>query len=314
MQMTDRRLRAAVIGVGYLGNFHVDKYHALEGVDLVGVVDIDPRRAEEIAAKHGVRACNHHAEILPDVDLVSVVVPSDRHYAIARDCLEAGVHILVEKPVTQTVGEATELIDLANRKGCVFQVGHLERFNPAIVSIRDRLGKPMFIESHRLSTFRTRGTEVNVVLDLMIHDIDILLSLVDSPITMLRPIGLPVLSDGVDIANVRIEFESGCVANLTASRVSQQPMRKMRVFQPDAYFSIDLLAHEVAIFRKNENERDANGVPRIDIEHRKLERGDALLTEIGAFVSAVRTRSDPVVSGEDGRRALEVALEINKSL
>jgi predicted dehydrogenase len=311
---TAARLKAGVIGVGYLGRFHVEKYHALPDVDLVAVVDTDLDRALEVAERYGARAFRCHREALAGLDVASVVVPSDQHYAVAADCLGAKVHTLIEKPMTATLEEARALIDLARENELCLAVGHLERFNPAVVAIRERVRKPMFIEVHRLSPFRQRGTEVNVVLDLMIHDIDIVLAMVPSPIAAIRPIGLPVLSDGVDIAHARIEFECGCVANLTASRVSAQAMRKMRIFQQDSYLSLDLLSAEVTVHRKAEGLRTAEGVPAIQTEHLRLERGDALMREVENFLAAVRGTSPVVVSGQDGARALEVALQINRSL
>jgi len=308
------RLRAGVIGVGYLGRFHVEKYHALPEVDLVAVVDTDLDRACEVAGRYGAQAYASHLEALPELDVVSVVVPSDQHYAVAADCLNAKVHTLIEKPMTATLEEAKALIDLAQRNELCLAVGHLERFNPAVLAIRERVQKPMFIEVHRLSPFKQRGTEVNVVLDLMIHDIDIVLAMVPSPIAAIRPIGLPVLSDGVDIAHARIEFECGCVANLTASRVSAQAMRKMRIFQPDSYLSLDLMSAEVTVHRRSAGECTAEGMPAIQTEHLKLERGDALMREVENFLAAVRGTSPVVVSGQDGARALEVALQINRSL
>lgn len=311
---TAARLKAGVIGVGYLGRFHVEKYHALPDVDLVAVVDTDLDRAREVASRYGAKAYACHHEALHELDVASVVVPSDQHYAVAADCLFAKVHTLVEKPMTATLDEARSLIDLASRNDLCLAVGHLERFNPAVVAIRERVKKPMFIEVHRLSPFKQRGTEVNVVLDLMIHDIDIVLAMVPSPIVAIRPIGLPVLSDGVDIAHARIEFECGCVANLTASRVSAQAMRKMRIFQQDSYLSLDLMSAEVTVHQKVAGERTAEGVPVIKTEHLRLERGDALMREVENFLAAVRGISPVVVSGQDGARALEVALEINRAL
>jgi predicted dehydrogenase len=311
---TNPRLRAGVIGVGYLGRFHVEKYHALPDVDLVAVVDSDLARAQEVAGKYGARAYASHREALEGLDVVSVVVPSDQHYAVAVDCLDAQVHTLVEKPMTATLDEAHSLIEMAERRDLRLAVGHLERFNPAVLAMRERVNKPMFIEVHRLSPFKQRGTEVNVVLDLMIHDIDIVLAMVPSPIAAIRPIGLPVLSNGVDIAHARIEFECGCVANLTASRVSAQAMRKMRIFQQDSYLSLDLMSAEVTVHRKAQDETTADGLPVIRTEHLRLDRGDALMREIENFVAAVKGAGPVMVSGRDGARALEVALEINRSL
>ena len=305
-----RPLRAAVIGAGYLGNFHAQKYAALDAARLVAVVDIDERRASEIAAPLGARACPRYADILGEIDVASVVVPTEHHHEVARACLEAGVHILVEKPVTRTVEEAHDLVQLARRRGLVFQVGHLERFNPAILAVRSQITRPLFIESDRLAVFKPRGTDVNVVLDLMIHDIDLILSLVKSEITEVRSSGFKVLTDAVDIANARIEFADGCVADVSSSRVSLQPLRKLRIFQPELYVSIDCEKFHVRTVRKEGSGLGPDGMPRILPSERQFEKADPLLAEIRSFLDAVRSGKEPPVSGEDGRRALEVALKI----
>jgi predicted dehydrogenase len=309
------RLRAGVIGVGYLGNFHAQKYAVLEDAELVGVVDADPGRARAVATALHTRPYTDYRELLGAVDVVSIVVPTEHHHRVARDCLEAGVHILLEKPVTETRQQAEELIALAERQRLVFQVGHLERFNPAIVEVQSLLDRPLFFESHRLSVFKPRGTDVNVVLDLMIHDIDIILSLVQQDIRELRASGYPVLTDEVDIANARLEFANGCVANVTASRVSQKAMRKMRIFQHDGYFSVDFPTSSIDIARRNGADRDEQGFPRISVEERKTAvKSDAILAEIRAFLDCVRTGATPPVTGRDGLRALAVALEISRAI
>jgi predicted dehydrogenase len=307
-------LRAGVIGVGYLGRFHAQKYAALENVDLVGIADVSRERAEEVAAEVGTTAFTDYRELLGQVDLVSIVVPTQYHFPVAKDSLEAGCHILLEKPVTQTVEEADELIRLAADRRLIFQVGHLERFNPAIMALKGVLKGPLFIESHRLAPFKPRGTDVNVVLDLMIHDIDIILNMVPSSVKLVNSVGVPVLSHEVDIANARLQFENGCVANVTASRVSREAMRKIRIFQPDAYISIDYQERKISIFRKGGDGFPIPGLPNVTMEEKSFEQGDALLTEIRAFVDAVRTGSTPPVTGEDGKRALELALQINRKL
>ncbi|MDY0268736.1 Gfo/Idh/MocA family protein [Trichloromonas sp.] len=308
------KLRAAVIGVGYLGRFHAQKFAMLDDVELVGVVDASAERAAEVAAEVGARAFTDHREVLPLVDMVSVVVPTQYHFDVARDAFEAGCHVLLEKPVTRTVEEADRLVALAQEKNLIFQVGHLERFNPAILALRGVINNPRFIESHRLAPFKPRGTDVNVVLDLMIHDIDIILSIVGCPIKTVNSVGVPVLSSEVDIANARLQFENGCVANVTASRVSREAMRKVRIFQPDAYISIDYQERKIAIYRKLAGESMIPGLPNITMEQKSFEQSDALLEEVRSFVEVVRTGGRPVVSGEDGRRALEVALQINTRL
>jgi predicted dehydrogenase len=309
-----QRLKAAVIGVGYLGNFHVQKYAALEDVELVAVVDADPAVAGSVAAKVSAEGHTDYSDILGRVDLVSIVVPTEFHYPIARDCLEAGVHVLLEKPMTSTVEQAAKLTQRARERGLVLQIGHLERFNPAIMTLQGALSNPFFIESHRMAQFKPRGTDVSVVLDLMIHDIDIILSMVNSDITAIRPAGFPVLSDEVDIANVRLEFANGCVANVTASRVSQNPMRKIRVFQADAYFSIDYVERRIAVCRRVADPDNTQSPYRLAQEEKNFAQADTLMLEIRAFVDAVKQGTPPVVSGEDGKRALEVALTIAESL
>jgi predicted dehydrogenase len=308
------KLRAAVIGVGYLGRFHAQKYASLEDVDLVGVVDASRERAEEVAAEVGTAAFTDYRQLLDSVDVVSIVVPTQYHYPVAKECLEAGCHILLEKPITQSVEEADHLIRLAEDRGLVFQVGHLERFNPAVLALEGVLKNPLFIESHRLAPFKTRGTDVTVVLDLMIHDIDIILSMVPSAIKLVNSMGVPVLSEEVDIANARLQFENGCVANVTASRVSRDAVRKIRIFQSDAYISIDYQARKISIFRKDDGGVPVPGLPNVSMEEKSFEQSDALLAEIRAFVDAVREGTVPVVTGEDGKRALELALQINGKL
>ncbi len=308
------KLRAGVIGVGYLGRFHAQKYASLPDVDLVGVVDADPVRGQEVAQEVATEFFGDLSELIARVDIVSIVVPTQLHFQVAKACLEAGVHILLEKPVTQTVEQAEELIDLARQRNLVFQVGHLERFNPAVVALDGVLHNPMFIESHRLAPFKSRGTDVNVVLDLMIHDIDIILNMVRSPIKTINSVGVPVLSAEVDIANARLQFENGCVANVTASRVSRDAMRRIRIFQPDAYISIDYQTRKIGIFRKDGDGIPIPSLPHVTMAETSFSQGDPLLDEIKAFVQSVARGLPPVVSGEDGMRALEVALAINKKL
>jgi predicted dehydrogenase len=303
-----KTLRAGVIGVGYLGQYHAQKYAELDGVEIAGVADVDTARAREIAARLNTRAHADYKTLIAKLDLVSIAVPTEMHYAVARDCLNAGVHILVEKPVTETIEQADELIALAQKNECVFQVGHLERFNPALTALTGILDSPRFIESHRMAPFKPRGLDVNVVLDLMIHDIDVILNMVKSPLAEVRAMGAAILTEEVDIANARMEFANGCVANVTASRVSRDSLRKIRVFQSAEYFSIDFLEREIVIVRKG---REAG---QFDIENATFAQEDALKNEIRAFVDAVRNGTPPLVSGEDGKRALEVALNISSQM
>ncbi|ABB32577.1 oxidoreductase domain protein [Geobacter metallireducens RCH3] len=310
--MTEK-IRTAVIGVGYLGLFHAEKFAQLPESDLIGVVDTSRPRAEEVAAKVGTAPYTDYRELLDKVDAVSIVVPTQFHFEVARAFLERGVHVLLEKPVTTTVEEADELIRLAEDNGVVFQVGHLERFNPVIVGLKGLLTGPRFIESIRIAPFKPRGTDVNVVLDLMIHDIDIIQTIVGSPVKQISSIGAPVFTDEEDIANARIQFENGCVANVTASRISLKSERKMRIFQADSYISVDFQNKKLAVFRKGSGEM-LPGVPKVDMEEKSFDQGDALKSEIASFLECVRTGAKPVVSGQDGKRALETAIKISKKL
>ena len=307
------KLRAAVIGVGYLGRFHARKYQLNPDVDLVGVVDSETETAGQVASEVGAQAFTDYRDVLPMVDLVSIAVPTRDHHAVAKGCFEAGCHVLLEKPVTRTVEEAEELIQLAESKGLVFQVGHLERFNPAVMALKDVLKNPLFIESNRLAPFNPRGTDVNVVLDLMIHDIDILLSLVPYPMKTINSVGVPVLSEEVDIANARLQFENGCVANVTASRASREALRKMRIFQQDAYISVDFHNRALSTYRKGEKEMHP-GIPEIVKQETTYDNNDALNLEIIAFLDSIQNGTPVIVSGEDGRRALDAAIQISALL
>ncbi|MDH5176045.1 MAG: Gfo/Idh/MocA family oxidoreductase [Gammaproteobacteria bacterium] len=306
-----KKVRTAVIGVGYLGRFHAQKYAALPAAELVAVVDANEENRAKVAAETGCRAVADYREILDAVDAVSIATPTPLHYPIARDCLERGIHVLVEKPITTTLDEARSLVETAARKGRVLQVGHLERFNAAILALAGTLHTPRFVESHRLAPFKERGTDVNVVLDLMIHDIDLIQSLVGAPIVSIDAVGSSVFSAGLDIANARIRYANGCVANTTASRVSMKMERKLRLFQDDAYISIDLQQKVLTIVRKPPAGSDlAKG--QVLIEERTYDQGDALLFEIEAFLQSIITGSPPVVTGEDGLRALETATRITQ--
>ena len=302
-------LKVAVVGVGHLGKWHADKYAACTDCELVAVVDSDLEVAKEIAQKHGARASSDYREILSEVDAISLVVPTSLHYKIARDILEAGIHCLIEKPITETVEEAAELIEIAKRKGVILQVGHIERFNSVMIGVDEELDEPQFIESTRFAPFNLRATDVSVILDLMIHDIDIILDLVDSPIKHISASGLSVLSDTIDIANARIEFENNCVANVTANRISQKRERKLRIFHKDAYLSADFQSKIVAINRKGETNNEA-GFKNVEHHERQFEDNDALNLEVLDFVNAVKSGGKPMVDGEAGKRALETAIEI----
>jgi predicted dehydrogenase len=304
-------IRTAVIGVGYLGRFHAQKYAALPGTSLVAVVDPRQETRDKVAAETGCRAVADYREILAEVDAVSIATTTPLHFPIAQECLERGIHVLVEKPITETPEQARTLIATAAQHGRILQVGHLERFNSAILALEGTLGRPRFIESHRLAPFKERGTDVNVVLDLMIHDIDLIQSLVGSPIESIDAVGTSVFSAGLDIANARIRYANGCVANTTASRVSMKMERKLRLFQDDAYVSIDLQQKVLTIVRKPP--QGAAATPgQVSIEERTYEQGDALKFEIEAFLRSIREGRPPVVSGEDGLRALETAIRITE--
>jgi len=306
-------MRTAVIGVGYLGRFHAQKYAALERSELVAVVDVSAENRERLTAELGVRALADYRELLGGVDAVSIATPTPMHFEIASAFLESGAHVLVEKPITATVADARRLIEIASRARRVLQVGHLERFNAGILALDGILTVPRFIESHRLAPFKQRGTDVNVVLDLMIHDIDIIQDIVHAPIASLDAVGASVFSGELDIANARIRFANGCVANTTASRVSLKTERKLRIFQDDAYISIDLQQKILTMVRKTGGEVLPDALP-VQIEERSFEQGDALMAEIESFLDCITTGKLPIVSGEDGLRALETAIRITEQV
>ncbi len=305
------KLKCAVIGTGYLGKFHAEKYANIDDCELVAVVDVNEDVAKEVANKHNARALTDYQPLLGEVDAVSIVVPTSLHHAVAKDFLQAGAHVLVEKPITVTVEEAEELIEIARQNKRILQVGHLERFNPAVMGLDQIEEKPLFIESHRLSPFNPRANDVSVVLDLMIHDIDIILALVDSELERMDACGTAVLTQGVDIANARLTFKNGCVANVTASRISMKMERKMRMFRPSSYVSIDF-QNRVLTKHKTGKKEMFPGIPEIETEESVFENGDALLEEIRHFVDCIKTGKKPLVSGEDGKRALETAIAISQ--
>jgi len=307
------QIRTAVIGVGYLGRFHAQKYAQLPGSQLVAVVDTRESMRQAVATELGTRAVADYRELLGQVDAVSIVTPTPGHFPIAREFLEAGAHVLVEKPITETVEQARQLIDVAKHHDRLLQVGHLERFNAAVLAAEAHLSNPRFIECQRLAPFKERGTDVNVVLDLMIHDIDIVQTIVGAPIETIDAVGTPVFSGAVDIANARLRFANGCVANVTASRVSLKTERKLRVFRDDAYVSIDLQQKILTVIRKRAAAAGPGELP-VTIEEQNFEQGDALRAEIASFLDCIRERRRPVVDGEDGLRALETATRITAQL
>ena len=300
-----------MIGVGHLGQHHARLYASLPGAQLVGVTDQSIERAQTIADRHGARVFRTADELLAHVDVVSVAVPTSGHYAAAKACLQAGKHLLVEKPIAVTPGEAHELVQLAKQRGCCLQVGHSERFNPVMALMRPHIGKPVFIECHRLSSFSERGTDVDVVLDLMIHDLDLILSLNPGPVEEVRAAGVAVLSPSIDIANARIQFQSGCVANLTSSRVSMNKMRRLRLFQRDNYVSIDFQTRQGMICRRNAK---AGERPTVEVSHVQGGDEEPLKLQLESFLHAINTGTRPVVSGEDGAASVAVAHQVLQAI
>jgi predicted dehydrogenase len=298
------KIKVGVVGVGYLGKIHAEKYAHIPEAELIGVVDIDRGRCQEIAAHTNCKPFYHHRDLLDQVEAVSIAVPTLSHYHIAKDFFLSGVDVLLEKPVTATVKEAQELNALAKERGAIFQVGHLERFNGALAAMNGVLQNPLFIESYRLSPFSGRGTDVDVVLDMMIHDIDIILSILKAEIEEVEAVGIPLCSSHVDVAHARLRFKDGCVAHISASRIAHERVRKMIILQQDAHLSIDYLKQSLMITRKDEEGREGIRVEEVVRENEPLER------QLRAFLKSVRERTPPVVSGEDGQRALEVALQV----
>jgi predicted dehydrogenase len=306
------KLRTAVVGVGYLGRFHADKHHTLDSVEFVGVCDPDEERGLSVARELGRRYFADHHALLGKVDAVTIAASTTAHFELARFFLDNGVHVFVEKPMTRTSEEAAILTELADQRGLKLQIGHVERFNPALVAVRQTLTTVRFIECHRLAPFKGRGADVNVILDLMIHDLDVILSLVNSEVNNVSAVGIPVLTDDVDIANARIEFANGAIANVTASRVSTTAQRRFRVFQPNQYVSIDFGNCEVRRVSKHAEWRERS-VP-LQEETWNLEKGDALLAETKAFVAAITENKPCEVSGADGVAALKLAEMISAQI
>lgn len=309
MENSVASLRTAVIGVGYLGKFHAQKFAQIPGSKLIAVVDVDEAARERVAGELGVDAIGDYRKLIGAVDAVSVVVPTPAHFEVAEAFLDGGAHVLVEKPITETVEQAARLVEIARRRNVVLQVGHLERFNPAVRALESRLKNPRFVESVRIAPYQVRGTDVDVVLDLMIHDIDLIQFIAGSPIDRVEAVGAAVITDKPDVANARIRFESGCIANVTASRTSLKVERKIRIFQEACYFSADLQQKSVSVYRKAESAVGPLGLP-ISIEQLVCDDGDALRLEIEAFLDAVRNGTPPMVSGEDGMQALKTAIDI----
>lgn len=309
-----KKIKVGVIGVGHLGKYHVEKYARMPEVELVGIADIHQERRETLSRQYAVPGYEDYRLLIPKVEAVSIVVPTTLHASIATDLLNQKIDVLIEKPISQSLPEAEGLIALAKVKECVLQVGHLERFNPAFLKTQPFITTPLFIESHRLSPYKARGIDVDVILDLMIHDLDLILHVVRSPVHQIQAVGVPVISPKVDIANVRIQFENGCVANITASRISIQEMRKMRIFQPAAYLSMDFGKKSYTMVRLEQEEGSDSLRPQFVAENGTPDSGDALELELRSFVEAVRTRTKPEVCGEEGKKALAMALWINQEI
>jgi len=316
-------LRAGVIGVGRLGSAHAGCYVKIPEVELAGIFDSNGKLREEVAGQHGCEAYPSLDSLLGEIDIASVAVPTISHFEVAKRCLDKGVHVLIEKPFTTTVSQAEQLLRLSQKRGLKLQVGHIERFNPAFLAAREHIEKPMFIETHRLAQFNPRGTDVDVVLDLMIHDLDLISHLVGQPLTDLQASGVGVITESDDIANVRLNFRGGCVANLTASRISAKKMRKMRLFQKDAYISIDFLNRKSELYKlisiaegdsKVSEETIVGKIPVADsgktilYSQLRIQEVDMLLSEVNSFVRAVKEDTTPEVPPEAGLEALTLAL------
>ncbi len=299
-------VRVGVIGIGYLGQHHVRIYSELENTELVAVVDAVEKRADSFAAKYGCEAYYDYRDMFHKVDALSIVTPTTTHYSIALDCLRAGKDILIEKPITVSVKEADELIIESEKSGCIIQVGHLERYNPAVLAAYDMVREPQFIEAERLSPFLGRGTDVDVTLDLMIHDVDIVLSFVSSPVKEIKAVGTRVLTDKIDVAKAWIEFENGCIALFTASRLSPEKQRRLKVFQKDSYLFLDYQNCEIKHYFRRGQEIVSDTI--------RPENKEPLKEELRDFISCVKERKRPKVSATEGRDALKIALDITKQI
>lgn len=304
--MTETRLKCGVAGVGYLGQHHARIYDELDSVELAGIYDTDAARAREIADKYGCPVFETLEALAEACDAVSIVVPTDKHHAVAVPLLEGGCHLLIEKPLCESLEEAADILDRAKRSDVLVQVGHIEHFNPVMSFLEEAVSEPKFIMADRLAPFQPRGTEVGVTLDLMIHDIGIVLQLVKSPVKQVQSVGVNVLSPTEDIANTRLEFENGCVANLNTSRVSNKKLREIRVFQPSGYLSLDFMNQAGHVVKVKDGELGSQEVP--------IEKGEPLKLELASFVESVKERKAPKVGGELGRTALELAIQITRQI
>ena len=301
------RIKVAVIGVGYLGEFHAQKYKANKNVDLIGVVDTNITRCKEIARKNNIRPYNNYKDIIDLVDAVSIVVPTNMHYKIASHFIKNRKHVLIEKPFATSLSEAKKLEKISKEKDIILQVGHLERFNKAFVKLKNKVKNPIFIECNRISTFKVRGTEVDVIMDLMIHDLDIIMALNKSPIKSIYANGASVLTNKTDIANARIVFMNGCVCNLSTSRISEKLERKIRVFQKNSYFSLDFQKCELDSYKKI----NSGKIKKIKREKNQFIKNDSLDEEIKSFISCIKYNKQPIVNAIDGIQALKYAAKIS---
>jgi predicted dehydrogenase len=303
------KLKTAVIGVGHLGQAHARIYASLDQVELIAVCDINEANGRAVAERYQTRFVRDYRELLDAVEAVSVATPTVSHHEITCANLEAGVHTLVEKPIARTLDEADEMIRLAESKNLVLQVGHIERFNPAFVALQRQVTRPRFFEAHRMGVFTPRSLDIDVVMDLMVHELDIIATLVQSEVVKLEAVGIPILTPKIDLANARLEFADGCVANITASRVSGERLRKLRVFQPNEYYSLDYAEQQVAMLKLTPP-KAAGALPEIAAQGLLIEKREPLLAEIESFVAAVQSRTQPTVTGAEGRRALALALDL----
>jgi predicted dehydrogenase len=304
-------IKIGVVGIGHLGNYHLQKYHKLPNSKIIGVADILEERAYKAAEAYNCKALPDYRQLIGTVDAVSIAVPTVYHHKIAKDFLDAGVDVLLEKPISTTLKEADELIGISDKRGAILQIGFVERFNPAIVALKTVMRKPLFIEAHRLHPFFERGTDVDVILDLMIHDLDIILNFVKSPVKSVEAVGVSVLSEKVDIANARLTFQSGCVANVTASRITGKTMQKIRFFEMDGYHAVNYAKRELVSLSKMNG---TSGQIEIIGNPVEVKIHDPLEEEIRSFLEAVTHRTPPPVSGSEGRGVLEVALLITERI
>lgn len=311
MNLEKKKIKIGVVGIGHLGNYHLQKYQKLENCEIVAVADAIIEKAKKAAELYNCPAFLNHRDMLGKVDAVSIAVPTKEHHLVAMDFLAAGVDVLIEKPICMTLEEADMLIGLARGKNLILQVGFVERFNPAIMALEKVIENPMFIESHRLHPFFERGTDVDVILDLMIHDLDIILKFVNSPLIGVEAVGIPVLSDKIDISNVRLSFASGCVANITASRISGKTMQKIRFFGTEGYHSVDCQKREILSLGKRKDDAGRTQIYQNNVE---VGSHDPLEEEIRSFLDSVSNRTRPLISGEDARKSLDLAIEIIRKM